>query len=159
MTNLKEGNPSAYYIIARKVVGLATVCLIIQLSFEGLFLGTLFRVDCTNSDFTECKTKIDLELQSNGLSNTAPSCAAMALGVVALSGIMMLLENRYQLMPNDQQPLIRFSQGWNFAGMIVIMQNLQTYKLTINYALEGTFCDVTWYNGTGKNQIGEDYPG
>ncbi|CAG8609452.1 11277_t:CDS:2, partial [Diversispora eburnea] len=52
--------------VERFEVGLATIFLIAHLIFEGVFLSTLFRVDCTNSDFTECKTKIDLELESHG---------------------------------------------------------------------------------------------
>ncbi|RHZ84450.1 hypothetical protein Glove_81g28 [Diversispora epigaea] len=106
--------------INRKVVWLATSCFSIQLIFEGYFLDTLFQVNCANSDFTECKTKIDSKLESNEFINTAPSYVAMALALLALSGIVIRLENKYKLMVNDQQPLIRFSQGWNIGGIIVI---------------------------------------
>ncbi|RHZ84443.1 hypothetical protein Glove_81g27 [Diversispora epigaea] len=115
-----DGNLISSVFINRKVVLLATFCLIIQLIFEGIFLGILFQVNCANSDFTECKTKIDSKLESNGFTNTAPSYAAMVLALISLLGIVIRLENKYQLMVNDQQSLIRFSQGWNIGGIIVI---------------------------------------
>ncbi|CAG8547798.1 3996_t:CDS:2 [Diversispora eburnea] len=91
----------------RKVVGLTTVFLIAHLISEGLLLSTLSQVNCTNSeDFKSCKKEIDHELQSNGFSNAAPSYPAMALSVTALSGIVIQLEQLYQLRINIK-PLIR----------------------------------------------------
>ncbi|RHZ50419.1 hypothetical protein Glove_499g47 [Diversispora epigaea] len=106
--------------LKRRVIGLTTVFLIAHLIFECLLLSILFQVDCTGSNFTDCKAEIDTKLKSNGFSNEAPSYAAMALAIIALSGIVIRLENRYQLRITDKQPLIRFSQGWNLGGIIVV---------------------------------------
>ncbi|RHZ50391.1 hypothetical protein Glove_499g13 [Diversispora epigaea] len=168
----EEGNPTTYYIIQvvgrlslstilalrahqinesinpgtrffeRFEVWLATIFLIAQFALEGLFLSTLFQVDCADFGFVQCKAKIDSELESHGFSNTAPSYAGMAL-VIALVGIFRLrleeLVNLYiiprreiianpQLQPilnNVQQPkrrssLIQIFKGWNCLGIIII---------------------------------------
>ncbi|RHZ84448.1 hypothetical protein Glove_81g20 [Diversispora epigaea] len=93
-----------------------------------------YSIDCngsnpTGSNFTECKNEIDKALRSNGFSNTTPSYAAMALAIIALSGIMVRLENKYQ---NGRQSLIRFSQGWNLGGIIVnnLPQNNNRIEMT-----------------------------
>ncbi|RHZ84446.1 hypothetical protein Glove_81g22 [Diversispora epigaea] len=105
--------------LKRKVVGLATICLIVQLAFEGPLLVAIFNAaDCHR--MSECRTKIDENYNLYGLSNTAPSCAGIALAIIALSGIVVRLENRYQLRIDDQQSLIRFSQGWNLGGIFLL---------------------------------------
>ncbi|CAG8605110.1 11854_t:CDS:2, partial [Diversispora eburnea] len=88
----------------------------------GLLFSTLIQVNCndTDTDFSSCKKKIEFDLEFNEFSNDTPSYAAMMLAVIALSGIVMRLENRYQLRINGKQPLIRFSQGWNLGGIIVV---------------------------------------
>ncbi|RHZ84447.1 hypothetical protein Glove_81g21 [Diversispora epigaea] len=74
--------------LKRKVVGLTTVCLIVQLAFEGPLLSILFKADCAGSRMNECRDKIMHELESHEFSNNAPSYVAMALAVIALSGIV-----------------------------------------------------------------------
>ncbi|RHZ84444.1 hypothetical protein Glove_81g26 [Diversispora epigaea] len=113
--------------LKRKVVGLTTICLIVQLAFEGPLLVAIFNAaDCHR--MSECRTKIDENYNRYGLSNTAPSCAGIALAIIALSGIVVRLENRYQLRIDDQQSLIRFSQGWNLGGIVMISYFI-TYEI------------------------------
>ncbi|RHZ77492.1 hypothetical protein Glove_177g24 [Diversispora epigaea] len=123
--------------VERFEVGLATGCLIAHFIFEGLFCKTLAQVDCTGFGFTECKTKIDFELESHGFSVNSPSYAGIILTIIALGGILRRLPKAAApatLAPPAPAPappikpppppptpfLIKVFQGWSIIAGIII---------------------------------------
>ncbi|RHZ50394.1 hypothetical protein Glove_499g16 [Diversispora epigaea] len=80
--------------------------IIFVLFEEGLFLSTLFHVDCADFSFVQCKTEIEFELESRGFPTTAPSYIGIILALVASSGIFLRLTklgNQYKPTPKNGQ--------------------------------------------------------